>query len=187
MRTKTPAPFPIAMKTNAIVSAMSAIRPSQLACTDGATKTSANASSAARPAIAISQPTRGRRAAVVVVMASSVLVCGDATPEARTRTGRHPERMTARVKTEKSKLSTQSETLDQRAVTLDVDVTEVAQQAATLANHEQTTTVGVVVVLVFLEVLGQVVDPSCEQRHLNLGGSGVTWVGCVLFDDRVLN
>ena len=37
-------------------------------------------------------------------------------------------------------LAAESQTLDQRAVTLDVDVLQVTQQAATLSNQEQQTT-----------------------------------------------
>ena len=41
--------------------------------------------------------------------------------------------------------------------------------------------------LVSLEVLGQVLDSLGEQRNLNLGGAGVTFVGGVLGDDLILN
>ncbi|VXC31423.1 hypothetical protein PLANTIT3_70096 [Plantibacter sp. T3] len=83
-------------------------------------------------------------------------------------------------------LAAESEALDQRAVALDVDGLEVAEEAATLSDQEQQATTRVVVVLVLLEVLGEVLDAAGHDRHLDLGGSGVTWVGCVLFDDRLL-
>ena len=46
------------------------------------------------------------------------------------------DRWSSRVET----LATQSETLDQRAVTLDVDVLEVAQQATTLTYEQKQAT-----------------------------------------------
>jgi len=56
------------------------------------------------------------------------------------------------------RLAAQSETLDERAVTLDVDVLEVAQETAALSDEQQQATTRVVVVLVLLQVLRQVLD-----------------------------
>ena len=55
-------------------------------------------------------------------------------PSARVRVVSDAPRFSAQV------LAAQSETLDQRAVTLDVDVLQVTQQSATLSNQEQQTT-----------------------------------------------
>ena len=63
--------------------------------------------------------------------------------------GPPPRRMTARLqefalsatlRASAQVLAAETETLDQRAVTLDVDVLQVTQQAATLSNQEQQTT-----------------------------------------------
>src|SRR5690606_1644378 len=86
-----------------------------------------------------------------------------------------------------SKLSTQAQARDQSAVALDVDALEVAEQAATLTDEQEQTTTRVVVVLVLLEVLRQVGDATRQHRNLHLGGSGVTGVRRVLFDDRLLH
>src|SRR5690606_1491815 len=84
-------------------------------------------------------------------------------------------------------LAAQPQTLDQRAVALDVDVLEVAEEPAALAHEQQKPTTRVVVVLVLLEVLREVLDPLGEDRDLHLGGSGVCGVGGVLVDDRLLD
>ncbi|BDZ61417.1 hypothetical protein GCM10025873_12080 [Demequina sediminis] len=44
-----------------------------------------------------------------------------------------------------------------------------------------------VVVLVLLEVLGEVLDALREHRDLNLGGTGVALAGCVLGHDGLLH
>src|SRR5262245_28265564 len=82
--------------------------------------------------------------------------------------------------------STQSETLDDRAVAVDVGLVQVVQQPTTLAHEEQQATTRVVVVLVLLEVLGQVADAVAEQRDLDLGRTGVALLGRVLGDDLLL-
>src|SRR6218665_263634 len=80
-------------------------------------------------------------------------------------------------------LSTKPQALDQRAVARDVDVLEVAEETATLSDEQEEATTRVVVVLVLLQVLGEVLDPLGEGRNLHLGGSGVSRGGRVLVDD----
>ena len=70
-------------------------------------------------------------------------------------------------------LSAQAEALDQRAVALDVDALQVAQEPAALADQQQQAAAAVVVVLVLTRVLGEVEDALREQRDLDLGGAGV--------------
>jgi hypothetical protein len=74
------------------------------------------------------------------------------------------------------------------------DRRRVALSAATITwistalTHEQEqTTTRVVVVLVLLQVLGEVLDALRQHCDLHLGGSGVTGVRRVLFDDRLLD
>ena len=50
-------------------------------------------------------------------------------------------------------LSAQTQTLDQGAVTVDVNALEVIKHTTTVADHQQQTTTGVVIVLVLLEVV----------------------------------
>ena len=76
------------------------------------------------------------------------------------------------------------ELCDDRAVALDVDLLEVVQQATALADELEKATAGVVVLLVDLEVLGEVADALREQRDLNLGRAGVGLAALVLGDDR---
>ena len=82
--------------------------------------------------------------------------------------------------------ATQSETADDRAVTLDVGLLEVVQETTALADEEQQPASAVVVVLVLLEVFGEVRDAVAQERDLHLGGSGVALSGGVLGDDLVL-
>src|SRR5882757_7586834 len=83
-------------------------------------------------------------------------------------------------------LSAQTEPLDQRAVALDVLGGQVLQQPAALADQLVHAATGVVVVLVRLEVLGQVVDPLGQQRDLDLRGAGVAFGGAVLGENLLL-
>ena len=76
-----------------------------------------------------------------------------------------------------TRLAAQAETLDQGAVTLDVDAHEVVEQISSLANHLQQAAAAVMILVVGLEMLGQVVDPVGKDRDLYLGGTGVTLVG----------
>jgi hypothetical protein len=80
-------------------------------------------------------------------------------------------------------LSAKTKSLDQRTVTCDVNALEVSEKAATLTDHEEQATTAVVVVLVLLEVLGEVLDALAENSNLNLRRTGVTWVGCILVDN----
>src|SRR5215204_6267445 len=60
------------------------------------------------------------------------------------------------------------------------------EQPSALADQQHQATPAVVVVLVLLEVLGQVGDALGQDRHLNLRRTGVT-LGCgVLVDDLLL-
>lgn len=84
-------------------------------------------------------------------------------------------------------LSAKTESLDERTVTLDINVLEVTEQATALAYKQEQTATRVVVVLVLFEMFGQVFDALSLQRNLHLRGPGVTWMGCILFDDRLLD
>src|SRR5687768_6168066 len=97
------------------------------------------------------------------------------------------KKFSARLNAGSRALAAKSETLDQRAVTRDVDVLEVAEQTTALTDHQEQTTTRVVVVLVLLQVLCKVLDALRQHRDLHLGGSGVTGVRRVLFDDRLLS
>src|SRR5687768_6938200 len=85
-----------------------------------------------------------------------------------------------------SQSAAQAETLDERAVALDVGVTQVVEQPAALADQQQQTTTAVVVVLVHLEVFGEVADAVTQQSNLHLGGTGVALSRGVVGDDLLL-
>ena len=70
-------------------------------------------------------------------------------------------------------LLTQTEAGNDRAVTLHVRLLQVVQQLTPLADHAQQTLAGMMIVGVFLEMAGQVVDARGQQRDLHFGGTGV--------------
>ena len=83
-------------------------------------------------------------------------------------------------------LLAQVQLLDDRAVTLDIDLLQVAQKVSSVADHLQHAAAAVVVLVVALEVLGQGVDAMRQDRDLNLRGAGVTLMGGVLRNDSLL-
>ena len=66
-------------------------------------------------------------------------------------------------------LLTDAQLGDDSTVTVDVLLSQIVQQAATLTNHHQQATTGVVVVLVHTQVIGQLVDASSQDSDLNFG------------------
>src|SRR4051794_34572974 len=107
--------------------------------------------------------------------------CTGQTPRAARRDVERPFR-----RTPCGRSAAEAEALDERAVARDVDVLQVAEQAPALADEQQQATTRVVVVLVQLQVLGEVLDAGGQDGHLHLGGPRVAGVGRVLLDDRLL-
>ncbi len=66
-------------------------------------------------------------------------------------------------------LASESEPLDDAAVAGDLCLLQVVEQSTSLAHEKEQATSTVMVVLVLLQVLGEVGDPLGEQRDLNLG------------------
>ena len=83
-------------------------------------------------------------------------------------------------------LASQAEAGDDRAVALDVGLLQVVEETTALAHEEQQSPTAVVIVLVLLEVLGEVRDAVAQQRDLHLGGTGVALESGVLGDDLLL-
>ena len=79
-------------------------------------------------------------------------------------------------------LLTQAQLLDDGAVTLHILLLEISQQATALADHHQQATTAVVVLLVNLQMLGQLVDPGSQNGDLHFGRTGVGLVQAVGFD-----
>ena len=80
-------------------------------------------------------------------------------------------------------LAAQPQASDEVTVTLNVVLAQVLQQTAAATDEQQQATTGVVVVLVGLQVLGQVVDALGQQCDLSLRGAGVGLVDAVLLED----
>src|SRR5690606_10592163 len=70
-------------------------------------------------------------------------------------------------------LATQTQATDQGAVTGGVFTLQVVQQLATLVNHADQTTTGVVVFAVGLEVALQLVDVGGQQSNLHFRATGI--------------
>ena len=66
-------------------------------------------------------------------------------------------------------LPTQAEALDQLLIARFVLVAEVIQQPAALAHHDDQTTALAVILLVTLQMLGQVLDALADESHLHFG------------------
>src|SRR5690348_2416417 len=79
--------------------------------------------------------------------------------------------------------ATQAETADQRLVALGVLALQVAEQAAAMVDHLQEATTRVVVLLVRLEVVGQLLDARGQQRDLHLRRTCVGRRAAVILDD----
>ena len=86
----------------------------------------------------------------------------------------------------RTQLLAQVQLLDDRAVTLDIDLLQVAKKVSSVADHLQHAAAAVVVLVVGLEVLGQSVDAMGKDRDLNLGRTGVALMGGVLRNDSLL-
>ena len=87
---------------------------------------------------------------------------------------------------EAEELLAQTQLRNQRTIALDVDALEVLKHIAALTDHQQQTTVGVVILRVGLEVVVQVVDARGQQSDLHLGGAGVALVTGIFLDDCFL-
>jgi hypothetical protein len=81
---------------------------------------------------------------------------------------------------------TETKVRDELAVTLEIFPLEVVEQATAPSNHLQQALPAVMVLCVFPEVVGEVVDVLGENRHLNLRRTGVRAVRTILLDCRGL-
>ncbi len=71
------------------------------------------------------------------------------------------------------RLAAKAEFSDDGAIALDVDVGEVVEEPTTLTHQHEKTTAAVVVLLVGLQMFGQVIDSISEQSDLDLRRPGV--------------
>ena len=84
------------------------------------------------------------------------------------------------------KLFSQSELVYDGTVTLDVYLLEVVEQVSSVTDHLLQTAAAMEVLLVGLQVRGQVSDAGGQDSDLNLGRTRVSFVGSVLLDQRDL-
>ena len=77
-----------------------------------------------------------------------------------------------------------AELFNNHAVARDILLHQVIQQIAAMADHFQQAAAGVMVLLVHLQVLGQVVDPLGEDGDLDLGRTGVPLMRRIFLDNR---
>ena len=80
-------------------------------------------------------------------------------------------------------LFTQTQFLDDGAVTVDILLHQVVEKVTAMTDHLEQATTGVVVLFVHLQVLGQIVDAAGQDRDLNFGRTGVTLVSGVRLHD----
>ena len=80
-------------------------------------------------------------------------------------------------------LFTQTQFLDDRAITHDVLLHQVVEKATTATDHFEKTTARVMILLMLLQVLGQIIDAAGQYRDLDFGRTRVTLVGGILLHD----
>ena len=85
------------------------------------------------------------------------------------------------------RLAADAELLDDDAIAGNVGLDQILEKATTLSHEEQQATTTVVVMLVGLQVLREVADPTREHRDLNLRAAGVSGLGAVFGDDLLLS
>ena len=92
------------------------------------------------------------------------------------------EVMNSRARRKLNKLLAQLELFGDRLVAADIRIGQIIQQTAALADHQQQTTAGAVILLGRLQMLGQMVDAVREQRDLHVGRTRVLRVRLELFN-----
>ena len=78
------------------------------------------------------------------------------------------------------RLLADAQLLNDLFVALGIVLSEVVEQAATLADHHEKTAPGGVVLLMRLEMLRQFTNPFTQDRDLDLGRPGIRRVSTVL-------
>ncbi|CCV03230.1 hypothetical protein MESS2_1030087 [Mesorhizobium metallidurans STM 2683] len=72
----------------------------------------------------------------------------------------------------------QTELLDQRLIARVILALEIIKQAAALGDESEQTTAGMVILLVVLEMIGQVLDALGKDGHLDFRRPGIALGGC---------
>ena len=72
-----------------------------------------------------------------------------------------------------SSSATDAETLNNGAIAVDIRALKILEKTAALPDHKEQPASRVVIVLVGLEVPGEITDATRQHRHLDLGAPGV--------------
>ena len=83
-------------------------------------------------------------------------------------------------------LLTNAKFFDSSSVSFDVLGLEVVEEVSSLTYHLKKASSGVMILLVYLEVLGKVVDSLSEDSDLYLGRTSIGLVSSVSFDNSSL-
>jgi hypothetical protein len=80
-----------------------------------------------------------------------------------------PELMRTYCKRTALQLAANAKLPDERSIALDVSVGQVREHALSATDHHKQPPSGVMIVLVFAQVVGKLVDARSQQRNLNFG------------------
>ena len=83
-------------------------------------------------------------------------------------------------------LFSQTEFGNDGAITLDVNLLEIAEEISSVTDHLLKTATAVEVLFVGFEMLGQIVDAGSEDRDLNLGRTRIAFMNGILLDQSLL-
>ena len=83
-------------------------------------------------------------------------------------------------------LSSQAQLGNDLAVTLDIIVLQVVEEASSVTDPLLKTAAAVEVVLVCLQMLGERCDSVGQKRDLHFGRTCISFMGCVLLDNALL-
>ena len=78
------------------------------------------------------------------------------------------------------------ELFDDRPVAVDIGLGQVVQKVSSVTNHLKQTAAGMMIVRILLQMLGQLIDASSQDRDLDFGGTGILLVQLIGFDHRIL-
>src|SRR5687767_10732060 len=105
----------------------------------------------------------------------------------RVRSIKHePAPMVHRRRVRELQLTAQPQLVDDVLVARAVLLLEVVEQATTLPDHDQQTATRVEILLVRLQMLGQILDPLRQQSHLHLWCAGVLAAIAMFLDQFLL-
>ena len=98
-------------------------------------------------------------------------------PAHLTQKGKQPPRVA---------LASEAQATDQAAVAAHIGAVQIGQEALAASHQLEQTQAGMLIMLVDLEVLGQLGDTSTEERDLHFRGAGVVRLDLELLDPLLL-